>query len=163
MSTAATRCAPYGSARRRCAELPYSPSQSGCLTQNAPYEGGQRRMISAQMVGKFARAPLPTISTGTGEFARPTARVPEQAELLGGRARRPELVGGQPRLRLIEAEALARDLETPADHPGVRPRALHAAAPGGVVVLAAAHLADEREHVPVLVGKIRHQPFAEQV
>jgi len=30
-------------------------------------------MISALMVGKFARAPLPTISTAAGEFARPTA------------------------------------------------------------------------------------------
>src|SRR5262245_37154428 len=56
MSTAATRCAPYGSARRRCAELPYSPSQSGCLTQNAPYEGGQKRPEDIVRYGTSCRA-----------------------------------------------------------------------------------------------------------
>src|SRR5215211_3724755 len=42
MSTAAARCAPYGSARRRYAQTPTAkPSRSKCLTQGAPYEGGQ--------------------------------------------------------------------------------------------------------------------------
>src|SRR5215204_5002710 len=73
------------------------------------------------------------------------------------------MLAGQLAFRLVEAEALARGLEAAADHPGMRPRALHAPAPGRVVVFAAAHLADEREHVPIAVGKIRHQPFAEEI
>jgi hypothetical protein len=32
-------------------------------------------MISAQMVGKFARAPLLIIGAATGEFAHPTAQI----------------------------------------------------------------------------------------
>src|SRR5262245_24544395 len=38
-------------------------------------QGGQRRVISAQMAGKFARAPLPTIGAAAGEFAHPTAQI----------------------------------------------------------------------------------------
>src|SRR5262245_52036402 len=34
-------------------------------------------MISAHMVGKFARAPLPTIGAAAGEFAHPTAQIPD--------------------------------------------------------------------------------------
>ena len=63
----------------------------------------------------------------------------------------------------VEAEPLAGDLEAAADHPGDRARAGHALAEGRIVILAAAHVADELEDVAIAVGKIRHQPFAEQV
>src|SRR5262245_6985766 len=87
----------------------------------------------------------------------------EQAQLLGGALRRTEMVGRQPRSRLVEAALLAGEFEAAADHPGDRPAAGHALAPVRVVVLAAAGLADELEHVAVPVGKIGHQPLAEQV
>src|SRR5438045_3011045 len=87
----------------------------------------------------------------------------EQAQLLRATPRRIEVIRGERRARLIEAELLARELEAAADHPGNRSAPGHALAPGGVVVLPAAGLANELEHVAVAVGKIRHQPFAEQV
>ena len=63
----------------------------------------------------------------------------------------------------IEAEPLAGDLEAAADHPGMGPEPVMRVPKVGVVILAAAHLADELEDVAIAVGKIRHQPFAEQV
>ena len=45
----------------------------------------------------------------------------------------------------------------------IGPDAGHPLAEGRVVILAAAHVADELEHMAVAVGEIRHQPFAEQV
>src|SRR5262245_29570597 len=87
----------------------------------------------------------------------------EQAQLLGGPPRRTEMVGREPRSRLVEAALLAGKFEAAAYHPGDRPAAGHALAPVRVVVLAAAGLADELEHVAVAVGKIGHQPLAEQV
>src|SRR6516165_10822950 len=87
----------------------------------------------------------------------------EQAQLLGAAPRRTEMVGRQPRSRLVEAALLAGEFETAADHPGHRPAAGHALAPVRIVVLAAAGLADELEDVAVAVGKIGHQPFAEEV
>src|SRR5262252_1806685 len=85
----------------------------------------------------------------------------EQAQLLGAAPGRTEMVGRQPRSRLVEAALLAGEFETAADHPGHRPAAGHALAPARVVVLATAGLADELEDVAVAVGKIGHQPFAE--
>src|SRR5262249_60811109 len=87
----------------------------------------------------------------------------EQAQLLGGPPRRTEMVGREPRSRLVEAALLASELEAAAYHPGDRPAAGHALAPARVVGLAAARLLVELEHVAVAVGKIGHQPLAEQV
>src|SRR5215469_10100896 len=87
----------------------------------------------------------------------------EQAQLLGAAPRRTEMVGRQPRSRLVEAALLAGEFEAAADHPGHRPAAGHALAPARIVVLTAAGLAEELEHVAVAVGEIGHQPFAEQV
>ena len=78
-------------------------------------------------------------------------------------ARRVEMLGGEPRLLHVEAEPGARLLETPADHPGIGAGPGHALAPLGVVILAAAHLPDQRKHVAIAIGKVRHQPFLEQV
>src|SRR5262244_336179 len=75
----------------------------------------------------------------------------EQAQLLGGAPWRIEMVARQPRSRLVEAALLAGEFEAAADHPGDRPAAGHALAPARVVVLAAAGLADELEHVTVAV------------
>src|SRR5215471_2560042 len=97
-------------------------------------------------------------------FAPPN-RVPpsEQAELLPSPARRTEMLGGEFDPVAVEAEPRAGGLEAPADHPRVGPGAGHALAPLGVVVLAAAHLADQREHVFLAVGEIRREPFAKEV
>src|SRR5882672_745542 len=73
------------------------------------------------------------------------------------------MLGGELDARRVEAMLRARGLEAPADHPGDRAGAGHALAEGRVVVLAAAHVADELEDVAVAVGKIRQQPFAEEV
>src|SRR5262249_36172720 len=78
----------------------------------------------------------------------------KQIELHGRGPGRAEVLGRELRLLLVEAELLARDLEASADHPGVGARSLHAPAPGRVVVLAAAHLAHELEHVAIAVGII---------
>src|SRR5215469_7838724 len=85
----------------------------------------------------------------------------EQIELLAGGARRLEMLGGGFHAGQIEAEPLAGDLEAPADHPGDRAGAGHALAPGRIVVLAAAGLANEIDDVTIAVRKILDQPFAE--
>src|SRR5215471_3857142 len=91
------------------------------------------------------------------------ATASKQAQLLRGGLRRLELTRRKLGACLVETELVAGDLEAAADHPGDRPAAGHALAKGRVVVLAAAGLADELEHMAVAVGKIGHQPFAEQV
>ena len=73
------------------------------------------------------------------------------------------MLGRKLDLAFVEAELLAGDLEPPADHPGIGAGAGLAQAPGRIVVLAAAHLADQLEDVAIAVGKIRHQPFAEEI
>src|SRR5580765_8241921 len=70
----------------------------------------------------------------------------KQAQLLRRGSRRIEMAGRQPGPHLVEAELVAGDLETTADHPGHRPAAGHALAEGRVVVLAASGLADQLEH-----------------
>src|SRR5436305_10133523 len=77
--------------------------------------------------------------------------------------RRAEMLGGELGALEIEAELLASELEAPADHPCIGTGARHAFAPGRIVILAAAHLADQLEHMAIAVGVVRHQPFAEQV
>src|SRR5262249_62369980 len=84
----------------------------------------------------------------------------EQAQLLGAAPGRTEMVGRQPRSRLIEAALLAGEFETAADHPGHRPAAGHALAPARIAVLAAAGPAGKVEDVAVAGGEIGHQPFA---
>src|SRR4051794_12732658 len=71
----------------------------------------------------------------------------KQAELLGCAARGTEVLGAEPHLALVEVELLAGELEPAPDHPRHRAGPLHAASPAGIVVLAAAHVADELEHV----------------
>src|SRR5262245_7682519 len=64
----------------------------------------------------------------------------EQPELLGAALRRAEVIGGEPRSGLVEAQLVTGELEAATDHPGDRTAAGHALAPGRVVVLAAAGL-----------------------
>src|SRR2546421_9494885 len=86
----------------------------------------------------------------------------EEAKLLGCAPRRREMLGRELGVRLVEVELLACGLEAAADHPGDRAGAGHPHSPLRVVILAAAGLADQLEHVAVAVGKIRQQPFAEE-
>src|SRR5262245_36059230 len=89
----------------------------------------------------------------------------KQTELRGLAAamRRVEMLGREPRFLDIEAKPRAGLLEAAADHPGIGPGSGHALAPLRVVILAAAHLADQRKDMPVAIRKIRHQPFLEEV
>src|ERR1700724_1098461 len=90
-------------------------------------------------------------------------RVLKQIELLRARPRRPEMRGGDLVLTRVEAELFASDFEAAADHPGDRAGAGLPLAESGIVILAAAHVADELEDMAVTVGEIRHQPFAEEI
>src|SRR6516162_8500173 len=89
--------------------------------------------------------------------------VSEQAQLLARSPRRTEMLRAERRARPVEAELLAGQLKAPADHPRDRSATGHALAPAGVVILAAAGLADEPEHMLVTIREICHQPFAKQV
>src|SRR5215831_3324138 len=113
--------------------------------------------------GKTPSMGRPRASEDSSPLSRGRQLKLEQAQLLGAAPGRTEMVGRQPRSRLIEAALLAGEFETAADHPGHRPAAGHALAPARIVVLAAAGLADKFEDVAVAVGKIGHQPFAEEV
>src|SRR5215470_10967293 len=78
----------------------------------------------------------------------------EQAQLRTFNAWRREMFGCQLRPRLVEAKLLASGLETPPDHPGNRPGPGHPLAELGIVVLAAAHVADQVEDMTITVWKI---------
>src|SRR6266478_8181793 len=73
------------------------------------------------------------------------------------------MLGRQFRLVHVEPETGAGRLETLADHPGVRTTARHALAERGVIVLAAAGLANQRENMALAVREIGLQPLAEEV
>src|SRR3954462_5733095 len=73
---------------------------------------------------------------------------------------RREQVGAQRPADAVEAEALRRLLESAADHPGIGADAGLALAPGGIVELAAAGVADNREQVLELVRIVLRQPVA---
>src|SRR5215471_1473587 len=103
---------------------------------------------------------LAAIRVDGGDFS-PVAL--EQLELLRVRFRLAEMLGGELAPFGIEAELLAGHLEPASDHPGIGACALHARAPGRVIVLAAAHVADQLENMGVTVGIVRLEPFAEQV
>src|SRR3974390_1678646 len=90
-------------------------------------------------------------------------RVSEQTQLLACGIRMAEMLSGKSELARVEPQLLAGHLETAADHPGVRTASFHALTPCGVVVLAAARVTDELEHVPIAVGVVLNQPFAEQI
>src|SRR5262249_48900842 len=100
-------------------------------------------------------------STSSSRFRSTTEDKSEQSQLLRSLSRWTEMVRRQPRARFIEAELLAGQFETAANHPGNRPAAGHARVPARVVVLAAAGLADELEDVPISVRKVGHEPFPE--
>src|SRR5208282_4817044 len=87
----------------------------------------------------------------------------EQAQLLRRRLRRPEMLGRGLHAGRVEAEPLAGNFEAAADHPRDRTGAGHPLAPIRIVVLAAAGIADELEHVVVAVRKILFEPFTEEV
>src|ERR1700734_1560118 len=87
----------------------------------------------------------------------------EQIELLRRRPRRPEMLGRGLYAGQIEAEPLAGDFEAAADHPGNRSGACHAFAEGRIVVLAAAGVADQLEHMLDAIGKILGEPLAKQI
>src|SRR4051812_42126305 len=87
----------------------------------------------------------------------------EQAELRILALWRREMLGCQLRPRLVEAKLLASGFETPPDHPGNRSGTSHAFAELGIVILAAAHVADQVKDMTVTVWKFRHQPLAKQV
>src|SRR3954462_8889806 len=76
---------------------------------------------------------------------------------------RREQVGAQRPADAVEAEALRRLLESAADHPGIGADAGLALAPGGIVELAAAGVADKREHVLELVRIVLRQPVAHAI
>src|SRR6516164_6452069 len=132
-----------------------------------PAIGQTPRLIAARSrrkVGRMSCSPSGRRTTLTVAARVDMARADaERLMARWGAPRRTEMVGRQPRSRLVEAALLAGEFEAAANHPGDRPTASHALAPARVVVLAAAGLADELEHVAVAVGKISHQPFAEQV
>ena len=73
---------------------------------------------------------------------------------LRARARRLEMLGRDLHLCRVETQPLAGDFEAAPDHPGDRAGAGHALAPRRIVILAAARIADELEHVVVAVGKV---------
>src|ERR1700736_5727070 len=105
---------------------------------------------------------VPAFAGTTHERERTSAEL-EQTQLLPAALRPREMIGGQFRTPLVEPELFAGDLEPASDHPGHRPGALHPRAPLRIVVAAAAHVADQRKDVPVAVGIVGHQPFAEKV
>src|ERR1044071_8355226 len=86
----------------------------------------------------------------------------EQAELLG-LMRRTEMLGRERPLVLVEAELGTGVLEAPPDHPGIGAGAGHALAEARVVVLAAAHVADQLHDVLFAVWIVGAQPLDEQV
>src|SRR5689334_25119082 len=96
-------------------------------------------------------------------FSPPALRPLEQAELLSVALWPREMIRGQFGAALVEAELLAGDLEAASDHPGHRAGSLHPRSPLRIVVAAAAHVADQGEDVTIAVGKIRHQPFTEEI
>src|SRR6185312_1864457 len=140
--------------------------------------GAQHGLLQRQARGGFggtrhgpisARAPCPVndsmrpvwnAGTGSGQAAGTRS---EQAQLRIIPLRLAEVLRRQARARGVQPEPLARDLEATAEHPGVRPGALHARTPLRVVVLAVAGVAHELHHVAIAVGIVRHQPFAEKV
>src|SRR5262245_9203209 len=149
-----TTRAPAALLPRRAAARPLAPPPLVC------------RLIARWCARRVPSQPVPAHPCGArgnrSADAQATAgAVLEQAELLGAVLRRAEMIGGEPRAGLVEAKLVAGELEAATDHPGDRAAAGHALAPGRIVVLAAAGLADELEDVPIGVGKIRHQPFAE--
>src|SRR5882724_6419536 len=78
----------------------------------------------------------------------------KQIELFRALERRRERIGRELELAPVEAEPLACRLEAASDHPGDRPGAGHALAPLAVIVLAAAHVLDELEHVAMAIGEM---------
>src|SRR5262245_46601254 len=98
-----------------------------------------------------ARSRTPSVTSvrmASGPFIIPPTQnlSTKQAELLLT-AGRPEVFGRQHRSVHIQTKLRTMFLETAADHPGIRALALHARAEGGVVVLAAAHVANEFHHM----------------
>src|SRR5258708_16054481 len=91
-----------------------------------------------------------------------TKKSSEQFQLLVAAPGRTEMVGRQPRSRLVETALLAGEFDTAADHPGPRPAPGHALAPDRIDVLAAPRLADALEYVSGTVAKIGPPPLAEQ-
>src|SRR5829696_9170621 len=87
----------------------------------------------------------------------------KQVQLLGAFDRRLEMLRRERPLGFIQPKLLAGEFETAAEHPGIGSGAGLPFAPGGIVILAAAHAADQLEHVLDAVAIIRLQPFAEQV
>src|ERR1043165_199981 len=126
---------------------------------------------------RWPSPPSPRLTTATAFFrsmerasrdqtyrgGRTRASPSKQRELLRALARRREMLGGELQLAAIEAEPLTGRLEAATDHPGDRPRAGHALAPLGIVILAAAHVADQLEHMVVAIRKVLDQPLAKKI
>src|SRR6185437_11053614 len=110
---------------------------------------GERVGVRGFLTLDFVTPHPPRIRAATSPCGRgeeQMRRRSKQAELRVVRFRLAEVLRRQCRARDVEAEALAGDLEAAAEHPGVRPGALHAGAPLRVVVLAVAGVAHELHH-----------------
>src|SRR6516165_9284311 len=110
------------------------------------------------MLARMSLTPsVMTVSRGTraGRFSLmqrvPYSNTSEQAELLPAGLGSCEMIGGQLRAALVQAELFASDLEPAPDHPGHRPGSLHPRTPLRIVVATAAHVADQGEDVAVAI------------
>src|SRR4029079_5515800 len=86
----------------------------------------------------------------------------KQAELLAGKHWRGEQVGAELDRFLIESKAFGGDFESASYHPGIGSLAHHALAPLGIVELAAAGRAHQRQYAVGRVRAVRLQPLGEQ-
>src|SRR5690349_8075898 len=117
------------------------------------------------MLRERSRTPSVTsVRMASGSLMSPSrpSLCAEQTELLRA-AGLLEMLGRQHRLVHVQTKLVAMLLEPAADHPCVRPAALHAHAEGGIVILAAAHVADQLHDMGGAIRVIRLKPFDEQI
>ncbi len=72
------------------------------------------------------------------------------------------MLRGKLGLARVEAQAGARRLESAAEHPGIGAAPGHALAEGGIEILAAAHLAQQRKDALLALRKIRGEPLRQR-
>src|SRR6185295_2141334 len=87
----------------------------------------------------------------------------EKRELVAGPFRAAKAAMVEADLLGVEAKTLRCELEPPADGPGVGPGALHAPAPGRVILATVARRPDQGKDARGAVGHLLQQPFAEDV
>src|SRR5438034_9870502 len=105
------------------------------------------------MLARMSLTPsVMTVSRGIGIavlLSSPCSRTTslKQAELLPAVLRPGEMIGGQLRPPLVEAQFFAGDLEAATDHPGHRTCPLHPRSPLRIVVAPVPHVTDQGEDV----------------